>query len=478
MKKLVCSILSIFSLHSVAQVNSVVFDQKLTYRIKLENVEENYLLDYLNIKYEHLIGSNKHESLLSFFYTEKQGNSTEANLFIKNGWMIPITINGISKTVSYSPYSAFPILKSGQILSKIDKKGSFNDIDCEYYAFLSDKIDKNSYEVCFCIDEKNPVDNASYLFPESNIKGLIVSAENRSDESIQLIFNSMEAIQVDLDFNSDKMMAAIDNQSGSRALEEFMNQIDFEDEAIATQNWDSTQLAIYSDPLFTSGSLDSENEVLYQFTYPIYSITSNLLFETEEYSENANYNRGQLIKFYKKASKSLVKNLKASQLVSSEQQQSLNNFFKAKIKEIEAYTPEKIEFSDQKNYLEIDRNTDSLSVYSFYTPYESTYKNHIVNEVTLAYDGLDSESLKVNAPDYCDDLRNKIPDFQNKELKLHVYNLAGQICDLYLYNNGGYVGYFETINSMRKSFLEIEKMRNSLSKKDQKALLEYLISLD
>src|SRR5690606_6607950 len=101
-----------------------------------------------------------------------------------------------------------------------------------------------------------------------------------------------------------------------------------------------------------------------------------------------------------------------------------------------------------------------------------------LDEVSLAYDILEAESLKENAPDYCEGLKNKIPAFQNTELQKHVYNLTGQICDLYLYNNGGYVDYTGTINSMRKSYLEIEKLRDSLSKKDQKLLLEFLKSLD
>lgn len=479
MKKLVYWILFCsLSLHLTAQVNPVVFNQKLTYEIKLENDEENYLMDYLNIKYEHLIGSNKNESLLSFFYSEQSGNPTETNLYIKNGWMIPITINSVSNTVSYSIYSAFPIIQGEQILSKTNRKGRFNEIDCEYYAILTDQYDKNSYEICFCIDEKNPIDNASYLFPENNIRGLIVSAENKSDETMRLLFKSLETIQINLDFDSEKMMTAIDNHSDTRALEEFMSQIDFEDETTLTHAWEPSQLSIYSDPLYTSGSLDMENEASYQYIYPIYSITSNLLFETAAYSENAKYNRKQLIKFYKRASKNLVKDLKASELISPQQRESLNNFFKTKTKEIEAYIPEENQFSSQNTHVEVKESEDNLSVYSFYSPYESVYRNHPVTEVSLAYDVLDSESLKVNAPEYCNELKNKVPDFQNKDLKLHVYNLAGQICDLYLYNNGGYVGYFETINSMRKSFFEIEKMRSSLSRKDQKALLEYLTTLD
>ena len=109
--------------------------------------------------------------------------------------------------------------------------------------------------------------------------------------------------------------------------------------------------------------------------------------------------------------------------------------------------------------------------------YESVYKSLNVDDVSLAYSDID-EDVKKSAPKYCEDLFNKLPDFKNKSLKNHVYNYIGQLCDLYLYNNGGNVDYFTTIDSMRKSLLEIEKMRSSLSKNDSELLLQFINSLD
>src|SRR5690606_42131040 len=107
MKKTACFIFSMVAPSSLAQVKQVAFDQKLTYKIEVENAQEDYLVDYSTIKYDHYIGKNKQESLLSFYYTETSGNSSEANLYIKDEWMVPMTVNGMSQTVSYTPYSAF-----------------------------------------------------------------------------------------------------------------------------------------------------------------------------------------------------------------------------------------------------------------------------------------------------------------------------------------------------------------------------------
>lgn len=478
MKKRACLILSIATFSSFAQVKQVTFDQKLTYKIEIENAQEDYLMDYSTIKYDHYIGKNKEESLLSFYYLENSGNASEANLYIKNGWMIPMTVNGISQTVSYTSHTAFKFIEEGKVLAKIDRSGTFNGVNCEYYAFLSNIEDKTSYDACFCIDENNKIDNAGILFSENTIKGLVVSVENSREENFRLIYESSENTNLTLDLNPEKMIADIESYHKQQTdYDEVISMPEYASEVPVTSAYDH-QNTIYTDPLYSYGTPDFDNYELYNYVYPVYGITSNLLYSTKEYNVNGKYTRDQITKFYKKSTKNLVKNLASSKIISSEEKKTLNNFFNKKVKEIEGYKPEASNAADYEYAMDTTKSVDTDVYYSFYTEYEPVYKNIDVKDVSLAYDILDSESLKINAPEYCDDLKNRIPDFQNKHLKLHVHNLVGQICDLYLYNNGGYVGYFETINSMRKSLLEIEKTRKSLSKKDQKILLEYLTTLD
>src|SRR5690554_7312097 len=61
---------------------------------------------------------------------------------------------------------------------------------------------------------------------------------------------------------------------------------------------------IYSDPLFSYGTAHFDNYDLYNYVYPVYGITSNLLYNTKEYSENTKYTREQVAKFYKKSTRS------------------------------------------------------------------------------------------------------------------------------------------------------------------------------
>lgn len=479
MTKTACFIFSMVALSSLAQVKKVAFDQKLTYKIEVENAQEDYLVDYSTIKYDHYIGKNKQESLLSFYYTETSGNSSEANLYIKDEWMVPMTVNGISQTVSYTPYSAFKFAEEGKVLSKIDRSGTFKGIDCEYYAFLSNVEDKTSYDACFCIDENNKIDNAGILLPESTLKGLIVAAEDSRDEKFRLIYESSENIQLALDLDAEKMIVDVEAYHNKQSeYDEVISMAEYATETPLASEYEY-QNTIYADPLFSYGTAHFDDYDMYNYLSPVYGITSNLLYNTKEYSENTKYTREQVVKFYKKSTRHLVKDLASSKIISSEERKTLNKFYAAQVKEIENYQPGSLSKVNDYDYTtDVTTGVDQDAYYSFYTEYQPVYNQIDINEVSLAYDLLDSNSLKVNAPKYCDDLKNNIPDFQNKDLKLHLHNLAGQICDLYLYNNGGYVGYFETINSMRKSFLEIEKMRSSLSKKDQKVLLEYLKTLD
>src|SRR5690606_10994748 len=126
-----------------------------------------------------------------------------------NGWMIPMTVNGISQAVSYTSYAAFEFTEKGKVFSKIDRNGTFNGINCTYYAFLSNIEDKTSYDACFCIDENNKIDNAGILFPENTVKGLILSVEDSREENFRLIYESNENIQLTLDLDTEKMIADV-----------------------------------------------------------------------------------------------------------------------------------------------------------------------------------------------------------------------------------------------------------------------------
>lgn len=487
MKKIFLTAISIVSISAFAQTKKdAEFTKKITYKIEVsENDLQGYdQSEYDKVTYDHYLSANGKESLLSFYYNDQSlySYSGESNFYIKNNQMIPFTINGISKTINYSAPSAFKIVSNQQTVAKLDKKGTFNGSSCQYYAVLSDPENKESYDFCFCIDENNKIDNASSVFPDARIKGLILSVEPNAD-SYKLVYKSVENTDLTLDLDTNKMLADIEEYQNTSVEDYAVEAADAVTEA-AYDYADSNNM--YQDPLYTYGydGAGFDNYKLYNYISPVYSVTSSSLYDTKEYNSGGTFTRNQVLKLYKDLSKSMVKSLSSTKMITKDEKKQLTDFFNTNIKAAGSFKPDVAQETVTGDWNATDFATaDTAAIatdydYSYYAKYEPAYNNISVDEVSLAYDILEAESLKENAPDYCEGLKNKIPEFQNTELQKHVYNLTGQICDLYLYNNGGYVDYTGTINSMRKSYLEIEKLRDSLSKKDQKLLLEFLKSLD
>lgn len=488
MKKIMCFAVLAFTTAAFAQNKTVEFVKKYKYQIEVLDAGKGIYDqgEYDKVAYDHYVSKNNKEGLLSFYYTENAVNaySGESNFYMKNNWIIPITVNGLSKTTSYTEYSASNVIDEGSSLTKLDRKGVINGLSCQYYAILNDAANKDSYTYCFCIDESNKQNNAESIFPESKVKGLVLSLET-SDPYYRLVYKSSETANVKLDLDGDKIIADIKTYKENEATD-YATAVD----SVATYPYGEGAENIYADPLYsyTNGNGELTDYNLYNYFSPIYSITSTALYNTKEYSTEGTIKRENLAKFFEKESKSLVKNLASSKVIDANQKKELQKFFKEQVKSVKEYKPGKVS-EDYATAAVVatdyataaDDATYATDSYDYYTKYQSAYNDiKVEDKISLAYD-LDTENndaVKQYAPDYCDDLQKKIPNFQSKELKKHVHNLTGQICDLYLYNNGGNVDYFGTINQMRKSYLEIEKLRSSLSQKDQKSLLEFLKSLD
>ncbi|WLD22754.1 hypothetical protein NU10_08460 [Flavobacterium dauae] len=487
MKKLLFTTIGIVSVSAFAQTNKTAeFTKKITYKIEAskDSPEEYDQSEYDKVTYDYYSSADNKEGLLSFYYNDSSMYSYggESNFYVKNNQMIPLTISGVSKTINYSPASSFKIVNDQQTVTKLDRKGTFNGSTCQYYAVLSDPENKESYDFCFCIDENNKINNASTIFPDAKLKGLILSVEPNGN-SYKLVYKSAENTKLTLSLDTEKMLTDIEEYQSTPPVEDYA--IDEAVAAVDTVSAYNDYNSIYNDPLYTYNYDGSELQdySLYSYISPIYSVTTTALYSTKEYGSEGTLSRDQVATFYKKESKSLVKNLKSAKMITADQKKELDQFFKAQNEKIKNFVPNQPVDYTETDVVEAWATTDTAAYaepYDYYTKYQSDYKDIAVDKIELAYD-IDVESneqIKQYAPDYCDNLKSKIPNFQNKSLSTHVHNLTGQICDLYLYNNGGNVGYFETINSMRKSYLEIEKLRSSLSQKDQKLLLEFLKNLD
>lgn len=116
----------------------------------------------------------------------------------------------------------------------------------------------------------------------------------------------------------------------------------------------------------------------------------------------------------------------------------------------------------------------------FHLPYKSEYKQIILEgkpELAIV-EHSNNEKLMGSIPKFCAKIEEQISLFENTELKNALYHFLGQTCDLYLYPNTYNVAYKETLDYLRKSILEIEKLKPNLSKKDQENLYKLLENLD
>lgn len=486
MKRINCLLICLSSTAFFAQTkNTIEFNKKLMY--KIETTDSSYQSEYKGYVYsQYLAKDNSKVSLLSFYTTENTGyGSSESNTIVSNNWFLPITVSGISGEVSTNTYSAFKLLGEGKTIAKLNRKGAFGTFNCQYYAVLSEgqTIEDETGYTCLCIDEANKINNASILFPQSKLKGLVVSVEP-DGRDLKVIYDKQETTALKFNLDIAKEISAIEEYQTQNATDTV-----YAEEEAVTEYVEANE--VYNDPLYSVQYEygDDYDYAIYQYLSAVNGITSSALYNAKEYNAEGTLNRDQIVKFYDKETKSLIKNLASTKLINSDQKKLITNLVKEQNKRIKrfkpgeiveetAYAVDSVAYATDAAADTAYATTDAADLYAYYTKYESSYHNENIDEVSLAFDGLYDEQLKENAPKYCDDLQNKVPDFQNKTLKKHVHNYAGQICDLYLYNNGGNVGYFETINSMRKSLLEIENLRKDLSQKDQKLLLEFLKSLD
>ena len=152
-------------------------------------------------------------------------------------------------------------------------------------------------------------------------------------------------------------------------------------------------------------------------------------------------------------------------------------FFKEYVKEVEAFDPELVKVDEVRDYKAdvVDVAEDTV-----YPKYNSAYKTmHMEKKPNLALDvALKSENLKQAIPQFCSDIYGQVSVFENEELQKQLLHFMGQTCDLYLYPKVDNVYYDGTLDALRRSVLEIEKLRPSLSKKDLKNLRTLIENLD
>ena len=484
MKRIIYVSTLFLSLVGYAQKPQINFDNILEYNLKSSSGTDE-LNDFFKVKMYQSIS----DKVLLF---EAGDKNLKTYSILKDGKYLTVGAISLDRTINLPSESLYLLEKDTRIsnffnseivLEKIHLKGEYNGRACDFYKFIVDVNATNNdflpvENTCLCVDENSNVKNLKALFPNANIDGLILSYAHleHKGEEFSLIETKKTNIKIDFDFDENYKLS-LENYTKYKEEFETENQYYATDTVAAVS--DSYYNNYYNDPLCNGYQyFDDLDENTRNYALKFYNLGCDLATTDSDYDSKSDLTREQAIQIAKKQSEVMIKQGQKSKLISKEQTKLLAKAFEKLYKEAEAFVP--VEYVEEG----VDYTGDSSdwaveSVVDYgYRNYSSDYKSMQIDVVNLAAESQFDEVIKNYMPDYCSDLKNNIPNFSNQDLKTHVYNLVGQICDLYLYQNGGSVDYFVTIDSMRKSLLEIDNMRNKLSKNDIKLLNEYLNSLD
>ena len=384
------------------------------------------------------------------------------------------TIDPVDRTIAMSPLSIQDVNIKVDFTKTI-YKGKVGGVSCNYYEGLLEEEGKAVMEVC--VDETSSYDNFSKVFSGNTKKGLILSISIK-EKGDKVTFNltkneplnlsmTLDTQQIEKGFvEREKKAAAIATARGEE--EHDCSGIDVAEEGYAVD----PLLDVYNTNAYKNNGLDND--------YLFHQITA---FRSNEEDYTSGEGRKKTIALLKLNYKSILKNHLKTKHISKEEYKKMVKFFKEYVKEVEAFDPELVKVDEVRDYeADVADVVDVVDVAedTVYPKYNSAYKTmHMEKKPNLALDdALRSENLKQAIPQFCSDIYGQVSVFENEELKKQLLHFMGQTCDLYLYPKVDNVYYDGTLDALRRSVLEIEKLRPSLSKKDLKNLRTLIENLD
>ena len=469
MKKLFFT-LSLFVVSlAFGQMETVKFDRKLVYEQDAANSKEaRRILDELGtLEYYH----SSSYGMLRIKPKMEDYPYAIGSYYVFFGKKSPFwtTIDPVDRTIAMSPLSIEDVdIKVD--FTKTNNKGKVGGVSCNYYDGVLSEEEKIIMEVC--VDETSSFDNFSKVFSGNTKKGLILSISIK-EKGDKVTFNlakneplnlsmTLDTKQIEKGFiEREKKAAAIAEAGGEE--EHDCSVIDASEEGYAVD----PLLNVYSTNAYKNNGLD--NVALF------YQITA---FGAEDYTSGEG--RKKTIALLKLNYKSVLKNYLKTKHISKEEYKKLMKFFQEYVKEVEAFDPEKApKIEDVTEVRALEPEEFEVEAREF-PKYNSAYKTmHMEKKPNLALDdALRSENLKQAIPQFCSDIYGQVSVFENEELKKQLLHFMGQTCDLYLYPKVDNVYYDGTLDALRRSILEIEKLRPSLSKKDLKNLRTLIENLD
>jgi hypothetical protein len=454
------------------QMETVKFDRKLVYEQDAANGKEaRRILDELGtLEYYH----SSSYGMLRIKPKMEDYPYAIGSYYVFFGKKSPFwtTIDPVDKTIAMSPLSIEDVdIKVD--FTKTNNKGKVGGVSCNYYDGVLSEEEKIIMEVC--VDETSSYDNFSKVFSGNTKKGLILSISIKEKENDKIVFNltkneplnlsmTLDTQQIEKSFvEIEKKAAAIAEARGEE--EHNCSGVDVSEEDYISD----PLLDVYSTNAYKNNGLD--NVALF---YQIVAFGAN----EEDYTSGEG--RKKAIALLKLNYKSILKNHLKTKLISKEEYKKLMKFFQEYVKEVEAFDPEKApKIEDVTEVRALEPEEFEAEAREF-PKYNSAYKTmHMEKKPNLALDdALRSENLKQAIPQFCSDIYGQVSAFENEELKKQLLHFMGQTCDLYLYPKVDNVYYDGTLDALRRSVLEIEKLRPSLSKKDLKNLRTLIENLD
>ena len=463
------------------QMETVKFDRKLVYELDESNSEEAR---------RRLDGFGAWEYYHSSSYGLLRINPKEENYpyysigsyYMLFGKKFPFwaMIDAVDRTIAMNPRNIEEVsIKVG--FTKTNKKGKVGGVSCNYYEGVL--VEKGKVVMEVCVDETSSYDNFSKVFGGNTPKGLILSAaiEEGNDK---IIFNltkneplnlsmALDTKQIAIGFAEKEAMEKAEKEAEEKIARE-REQRDYPIIDVSEEDYISDPLLnVYNTNVYKNNGLDND--------YLFHQITA---FRSNKEDYKSGDGRKKYIALLKLNYKSILKNHLKTKYISKEEYKKLMKFFQEYVKEVEAFAPQKAPNRENEVKVrgyEVDvSDVSDVSEDTEYPKYNSAYKTmHMEKKPSLALDGaLKSENLKQAIPQFCSDIYGQVSVFENEELQKQLLHFMGQTCDLYLYPKVNNVYYDGTLDALRRSVLEIEKLRPSLSKKDLKNLRTLIENLD
>lgn len=453
------------------QMETVKFDRKLVYEQDAANGKEaRRILDELGtLEYYH----SSSYGMLRIKPKMEDYPYAIGSYYVFFGKKSPFwtTIDPVDRTIAMSPLSIEDVdIKVD--FTKTNNKGKVGGVSCNYYDGVLSEEEKIIMEVC--VDETSSFDNFSKVFSGNTKKGLIlsVSIKEKADKvTFNLAKNEPLNLSMVLDTKQiEKGFVEREKKAEAIATARGEEEHDCSGIDVAEEDYISDPLLnVYSTNAYKNNGLDND-DLFHQIT----------AFRSNEEDYTSGEGRKKTIALLKLNYKPILKNHLKTKYISREEYKKMVKFFKEYVKEVEAFDPELVRVDEVRNYKADEADVVDVAEDAVYPKYNSAYKTmHMEKKPNLALDvALKSENLKQAIPQFCSDIYGQVSVFENEELKKQLLHFMGQTCDLYLYPKVDNVYYDGTLDALRRSILEIEKLRPSLSKKDLKNLRTLIENLD